>query len=92
MQLPISDASDGLDRWAGKGDLADREAYHVALLELNAEIDENPGAQISFESLIEENGNPISVERIKQKAKNDPNAYAYRYALKHGMPFAVIGV
>jgi VCBS repeat-containing protein len=91
FQLQISDASDGLDGWTGKGKLAAREAYHVALLELNVWVNDNSDTQISFESLIEDNGAPISANRIIEKARNDPNAHAYRYALKNGLPFAVIG-
>ncbi|UCH48816.1 MAG: VCBS domain-containing protein [Betaproteobacteria bacterium] len=91
LQLPISDASEGIDRWTGKGELAAREAHHIALLELNADIDGNPNRKISFASLIEESGAPMTEAQIKDKAKNDPNALAYRYALKNGLPFAVIG-
>jgi Ca2+-binding RTX toxin-like protein len=92
LQLPASDASGGFDLWEGKGELAAREAHHVALLEINGSIDENSDRSISFASLIEEDGNPITSAQIKNKAQNDPNALAYRYALKNGLPFAVIGV
>jgi VCBS repeat-containing protein len=93
LQLLTSDASDGeFDLWTGKGELAAREAHHLALLEINAELDNNPGKQFSVESLIEVDGRPIDAQQIKDRAKNGPNAYAFRHALKHGLPFAVIGV
>ncbi len=92
LQLPISNAS-GLSPWVGKGGINARNDMHTALLEINKRLDGIDLSATRVVSMWEENNQPLTVEQIVQRTKTaGPDGYAYRYALKHLLPFAVTGV
>ncbi|HWQ37442.1 MAG TPA: putative Ig domain-containing protein [Burkholderiales bacterium] len=93
LQLPISDAAAGFDRWNGKGTIAARDAFHAAILELIQRLDqiEARGTMLRVESLVGKSANDLVL------AATDPDptsasAIAYRYALKNLNPFVVTGI
>jgi hypothetical protein len=92
LVLPISDATGGLDAWVGKGDIGARNAFHAALLEINRRLDEYDLSTTRVISMSEEAGQPLTPEQLAQRAAANPNGHAYRYALKHLLPFAVTEV
>lgn len=92
LALPISDAAAGLDVWVGKGDIEARNSFHTALLEINQRLDALDLSATRIASITEEAGQPLIPEQLAQRATVNPDVYAYRYALKHLLPFAVIGV
>ncbi|MEO8165907.1 MAG: hypothetical protein ABI619_10990, partial [Betaproteobacteria bacterium] len=92
LQLPISDASQGVDWWTGKGDIAARDAYHTAILEINNRLDELDLTGTHIVSMMDESAGPLTKQQLIDRADRGPDKYAYRYALKELLPFAVTGI
>ena len=98
LELPIADASEGSYIWTGKGKIEARDEFHKAILEINKRLDEIDHSDtrvlpLTFrpaDSLAP--GFEASVQYLKDKATDDSDAYAFRYALKELNPFAVTGV
>ena len=92
IQLPISDASVGLDRWSGKGAISARDAYHTAILEINKKLDQLNLQSTHILSMIEDGSGQLTKQQLIDRAKSGADKYAFRYALKKLLPFAVTGI
>ena len=83
LQLAISDAGGGLNPWTGKGDIAARNEFHIALLEINRQLDSTGLGPTRVVSLVD-----VDAPTIEANAFGN---IAYRFALRALHPFAVVG-
>lgn len=81
--------SDGFDFWASAGDINKRAAIHSRIIALEQKIDASPGLSIELFGSVAAGGASMAKApaEIENLARGD---IAYRYALVHGNPFAVL--
>ncbi len=66
LQLPISDASEDLDWWTGKGEISARDAYHTAILEINKKLDELDLDGTHVVSMMDDSAGPLSKQQLSR--------------------------